>query len=442
MAARRRRIALALAAGALGLAVLAYRQGRLPPASPPPGVRPSAVDAQGEPPPGLAVGDGAPPGCTDDGVRDARPAVDADAREQQATTALRAIARELAASAAAADRAAGLYRQLVDAQRDARRQFAGRNPQCATDDTCGGREDAALMQAARPIRDALARLAAASNEVPAYHLAYLACGAVDTAADKGECAQLSARQWTRLEPDNALAWLFAAGEAARQAQPALADEALYRAAHAPRLDSHWSTFARLLDAHAVRNADEDARAAVTTDVVGMAAATRFAPFQPLFDYCSAQALADVNRHQVCDDLARMLTERSDEGVSLVVGAKLAQALGWPQDQIDAVQDRRDAYYQVIWDSAARAPQRPAGRSPGAGYRWRNWRGNAAPRCTARCPTPTRAARKPRRCRPRRRPARGPRVPRPPGHAASSPCARPAFPAAGRHGSAPRGRARR
>jgi len=277
------------------------------------------------------------------------------ARRDRATTkALDAIAAELAASALPADHALGLYVQMAAAAVDIHAQFARQNPQCAQDPSCGTREDAALLQGARPYLDGLAAAAAANNDPAAYGLAYLSCTGTDAAA-AGACAQISARQWAQIEPQNALPWLFVAGEAGRQLQAPLVADAVFRASRAQGIDSHWHLYAKLLSAGALQGQGADVRNDVALAAMGMAAATRFAPYQPVFSYCAGDALADPNRRQVCDDLANVLTERSDTSTALQVGTRLGERLGWPAPRLDELRARRDAYYQLAFDRIGSDP---------------------------------------------------------------------------------------
>ena len=291
-------------------------------------------------------GDRRPIDC--DAITPARePEPEANARREAALASmLDAIAAELANSAAVRDRALGLYIQLSNGGGKVHAQFAQQNPQCDQDPSCGAREDAAVAQARAPTLDALATLATASNDADAYGLAFLACPARDDARLSGACAQISARQWARIEPQNALPWLFVAGEAAHAAQAPLVADALYQASQATRSDSHWSVFAKVLDAAALQGQGVDVRNDVAMAALGMALATRFAQMQPVLAYCTADAVADPNRHQTCDALAHLLTERSDTAVSLLVGTRMAERLGWSRARVAQLEELRDAYLQI------------------------------------------------------------------------------------------------
>lgn len=277
-------------------------------------------------------------------------------RERPSARVLDAIAAELAGRAEPAERALGVYLQLVNGMGDVHARFAQNNPQCTQEPSCGPLEDAAVAQATRPYLDALVHIAVTGKDAGAYQIAFLACNSADAAGASGGCAQLSARQWAQLEPENAQPWLFIAGEAARQSQPSLVAEALYRASQAPRDDSHWNLYAKMLDASALQGQGADVRTDVTFAAFGMTIAGHFAPFQPVFSYCAADALADPNRRQVCDDLAHLFAERSDTLIGMVVAIKLGERLGWPAVRLDEMRDARDAASQLAAERVGSDPE--------------------------------------------------------------------------------------
>jgi hypothetical protein len=69
-------------------------------------------------------------------------------------------------------------------------------------------------------------------------------------------------------------------------------------------------------------------------------------YQQVYDFCSADAVSDPNRRQVCSDLAEVMTERADRPVSLFVGSRVANNVGWPPDRLRILQDRMAAYRQI------------------------------------------------------------------------------------------------
>jgi hypothetical protein len=271
-------------------------------------------------------------------------------RERAAAGSLAAIAEELAGSASAADRALAQFVRMRSAVAAAHDAFAQRNPQCEQDPSCGPREDDAVLQSVRGHLDALARIASEGSDAGAYGLAFLACSGVDSPGGTDPCAQLSARQWAQIEPHNALPWLFVATEAARQSQASLVADAYFHAAQAQHIDSHWGLFATALDARAVRGQGVVIRNDIALAVMDMAAAMRYPPFQPVFAYCDVDALADTNRRQVCDDLANLMTERSDTTTALVVGTQIGARLGWPASRLEDLVARRDAYRQLAFEN--------------------------------------------------------------------------------------------
>lgn len=273
------------------------------------------------------------------------------ARHAAGARVLETIAADLAGHASATDRAMSELVLFVIALYRAHAALARQDPSCVQDVDCAQRQDAAVLQASGPHLDAIARIAVQGNDPGAYELALLACHFGNGTSTLGACAQLSALQWAQLEPQNAQPWLMVAAEAARQSQDAPMAEALFRASQAPRNEAHWELFARLLEAPALANAGADTRNEVAFTAMSLTAGTQFAPFGPIFAYCPAAALEDPNRRQVCDDLARLLTERSDTLVSMAVGTALGARLGWAPARLQQQRDWRDAELQLDTEPA-------------------------------------------------------------------------------------------
>jgi hypothetical protein len=224
--------------------------------------------------------------------------------------------------------------------------FESKHPGCAEQEECRAQEPQAVEQAAGPYREGLARLATTSNSAEVYALAFFACQSIDVPPSGGRCSQLSAEQWTRLEPDNAVPRLYAAAAAAKRGDPATADEAIFRASQARSSDSHWSAPSGLVQSPAWKAQPLEMQVALDTAVLGMIEAVSVPPYQTASKYCSLDAIKDPNRHQICTDLVTMLTERSDTLLSLALGTKMAERLDWPPDRLEALRYRKDAAFEI------------------------------------------------------------------------------------------------
>jgi hypothetical protein len=259
---------------------------------------------------------------------------------------LAGMARELSNRPAPADRALGAYASMVAEGQKAQIDFESKHPGCAEQEECRALEPQAVEQAAGPYREGLARLATTSNRAEVYALAFFACQSIDAPPSGGQCSQLSADQWTRLEPDNAVPWLYAAAAAAKRGDPAAADEAIFRASQARSSDTHWSALSGLVRSPAWKAQPLEMQVALDAAVVGMTAAVSYPPYQTASKYCSLDAIKDPSRHQICADLATMLTERSDTLLSLALGTKMAERLDWPPDRLEALRNRKDAAFEI------------------------------------------------------------------------------------------------
>jgi hypothetical protein len=271
--------------------------------------------------------------------------------ETRADEAFAAAGRQLAARQSPAEHALGLYVLMMGARKQADELAEAAPPGCARDEACRAQVGRATLEMSRLYRDRIATIAAASTDSDVYALGYFACSTPVRRAEEGQCAQISAAQWTRLEPDNALPWLYVAGEAAARGDVAGQAEAYFRASRARLDDSKWTVFAPLLDTRLLPEPSQDLRDVLGVSAIGMAVANPLPNYQGLKFFCSQAALADPNRRQVCDDLADMLTARSDTLLGLMIGRTLGERLGWSPDHLNVLRDRIDANMQIEQDTA-------------------------------------------------------------------------------------------
>jgi hypothetical protein len=210
----------------------------------------------------------------------------------------------------------------------------------------------ASRAAAAPKADAIARLASASREPLAYAMAVEAC-AGSMASVAPACRLVSVEQWARLDADNAVPWLHvAAAAAARRDAAALAD-AWHRVAHARSSRIHSGPILELLNASLPVDVQAAERLQVLWRAAAAIASSSARPdYAPALDFCSPAAVRDSNRAQTCDRLALQLTDHAGTLMELGVGIRLAEQIGWPDERIDDLRHRHDAYSRVQVEAAA------------------------------------------------------------------------------------------
>jgi hypothetical protein len=193
--------------------------------------------------------------------------------------------------------------------------------------------------ATRRHRDALARLAQATDDPQVYAWAYRAC-ARSAAEAIGDCLQVSAPQWTRMDPDNAEPWLEVAEEARRRNDDAAFDDAMFHVAAAQR---HHDGFG-LLAATIVDHAPQDERYLLGTEnMVDVATGVDLPPqWTAVKAYCSPSAVAEPNRRETCERVAGLLAERSTSLMARHIGEDLTERLGSSAERLGAISLRRDA----------------------------------------------------------------------------------------------------
>ncbi len=212
--------------------------------------------------------------------------------------------------------------------------------------TCEGAECVAVAAAEADVaqaREAIARAALTSTDPKVYALALNVCNR----HREGTCEQLSARQWARIDPGNARPWMQVLSEARASKDDAAQAEALYRIANAQREGFGASLLASAVLKAAPADDDESVEATLTMAMSALGVEMAWAPnYQALMQLCTADALRDANRAQVCAGVAETLIDRSDSLLSRNIGAALGRRLGWPAERSDLVRAELDAYSDI------------------------------------------------------------------------------------------------
>jgi hypothetical protein len=191
--------------------------------------------------------------------------------------------------------------------------------------------------------DALAGAAATGQDPRAYAVAFRACAAAKAAARGGACALLSADQWSRLDPDNAVPWQFIAAQAQQRGDAAGVSDAMHRVTKARRSDDGAGILPSLLLQHAPR---DDASLLPTLrlllETADMQAGWAHTSHGAAQSFCSEAAVRDPARRQTCSEIAEVLVQRSSTLLDQANGAVIGKRIGWSDDKVQALRAEREA----------------------------------------------------------------------------------------------------
>jgi hypothetical protein len=201
---------------------------------------------------------------------------------------------------------------------------------------------------------ALLELADTHDSLPVLRLALSVCHTQRGSA--ADCAGPLVQRWATREPDNAAPWLWVAERAAARGEAQAVEEAMYRASIAARLDSHWLAPLQVLAEPAFDAAQGAAAASLQMLWTGIVMAQAGPEASRISRYCSAALVADANRAQRCDALARLLADTEGTLIGLVVGRAVGERLGWPAERLAVLDERR-------WAVQARTGERAAAADP-------------------------------------------------------------------------------
>jgi hypothetical protein len=268
--------------------------------------------------------------------------------ESEAQSALGNLSAALKAKSADADRAMGTYLEIVATWQAAASEWHRTHGDCAQDDAaCQSAEAQAEGTAAAERRAALVRLATTTTDPEAYALAAYACPPTGDPS-KPQCTPLHYAQWARIEPDNAVPWLYLAGEAERRHDRGAFEAAIDRASKSRYSDPHWDPIQRLLASDLVGAESSPVQAELAILLLGVHAALGHPAFT-VMQYCRQPDQANL-RIETCTNLAAMLIGHGRTALDALTGRRIAEAIGWNDPRLTALHDQADA---VQWQLSQR-----------------------------------------------------------------------------------------
>ena len=193
-------------------------------------------------------------------------------------------------------------------------------------------------------------LLAINSDDPAIYAAALGeCRTSDYQMTVGPCQGLSIDHWAHIDPDNALPWILTAARARRAQNEVVSDEAMSQAAHASRVASYSDE----MTAGALNAPPRDA-SPLEKAVVGAVLTSLFRVSTPweLAELCSEEAFQRAERKDQCSSIARLAAEGSTF-IDVDAAQKLGRRLGWPKDQLAALDEELrswSSYFHSSYDA--------------------------------------------------------------------------------------------
>ena len=194
-------------------------------------------------------------------------------------------------------------------------------------------------------RGNIVQLAAGSTDPVIYGTGVEICSSAYRADPASGCEQLTAEKWARLAPDNAVPWLIMAVNAHAAHNDAAEAMAYQRAANATlyqRYDSAISLAAIGLQA----TADPVERLFDNTTLFGtLNSALGMPPLVGISKYCVGSSSSVVKAQ--CAAIAEILVGDGADLITLAVGTKIGDAVGWPRDRIAALKSEKESLQRTV-----------------------------------------------------------------------------------------------
>ena len=155
-----------------------------------------------------------------------------------------------------------------------------------------------------------------------------------------DCRRISARELTRLAPDDSASWLALA---AQPELPAAQREAAWqRAAQAPQFSGLAAGLAQQVDAAWPAHLPGHLRTQMLAQTIDLERSLEAQAVPALLQRCSEEALQQPAMRTRCDALGRLALARGPDLAWLGVARVLGQRLGWPDAQRRALRNEEAA----------------------------------------------------------------------------------------------------
>jgi hypothetical protein len=196
-------------------------------------------------------------------------------------------------------------------------------------------------------RDALVQLAVGARDPAVYAMTVYACSTYTDSAPTGSCQEITLNTWAQLDSDNAVPWLLLAGKAQAKKDGVAEAAAFSQAAKANRTDAYNFSLYAYSELEMPTDVTPLERWYLSTEVVGIEAATASLHYHVAEKHCSAAAMSDDAIRQQCDALAELLVRNGRNLLDLSIGTNLGARAGWSRDRVADLTEERDALMQAI-----------------------------------------------------------------------------------------------
>ena len=247
-----------------------------------------------------------------------------------ADAALGRLAADLAARSTARERVLGLYLEMVAP------------PDGPLDDS-----------QVRERLGELVRLATTTSDASAYAMAVYTCTPPRVAAYQ-ECGLVSYQQWARLDPDNAVPWLYLAGQAERHLDLRAMESALVQASKAKFSDAHLDQISGLFAAEPTASIGPGVQFDLAGSLYSIQGGLPHPPLTTFAHYCGEEMQLYPDRVKTCGDLAATLIEHGHTPIEVLAASRVAERIGWTDPRLARLRDQSDAMRWQIF-GAGQAP---------------------------------------------------------------------------------------
>ena len=189
----------------------------------------------------------------------------------------------------------------------------------------------------------LIKLAETTNDPDVYAMAFHQCQ-----KKKAEgCSNVTAEQWAKLDPDNAVPWLAIAGGAIQRKDATAGDAALEKFASLPKLNSRKPPLADLLQSEQIQSLAPMTKTNVGFSLMATNGSLILYDLGRFGKYCGLDFTTSDKRKEICGLVANRFADQDEDWVTKLMGRNIGERAGWPTSRTSAIQTEFDEN-QRLW----------------------------------------------------------------------------------------------
>ncbi len=239
-------------------------------------------------------------------------------------------------------RALGFYLQAANAGWAELEAFSKQYPEWHGDETYSKKYTEISDRYYSSVSPELIKLAETTNDPDVYAMAFHQCQKKKAAG----CSNVTAEQWAKLDPDNAVPWLAIAGGAIQRKDAVAGDAALEKFASLPKLNSRKPPLADVLQSEQIQSLAPMTKANVGFNLMATNGSLMLYDLGRFGKYCGLEFASSDKRKEICGLVANRFADQDEDWVTKMMGRNIGERAGWSKSRTGAIKAEFEEYISL------------------------------------------------------------------------------------------------